>query len=102
MSRHTPALAFFYLADIVIPFLLIASFASWASSAANGTYSALYAALPLPGGHWQSAVSLVALAIVMTVLSVSVRFGRHCALRAKGLAVLADVHRYQHVAADAD
>lgn len=79
MIRHTPALAVFYLSDIVIPFMLIASFASWAASAANGTNSALYAALPLPSGHWQSAASLVAFAIVMTVLSVSVRFGRHFA-----------------------
>ncbi len=79
MIRHTPALALFYLSDIVIPFMLIASFVSWASSAANGTHSALYAALPLPGGHWQSAASLVGFAIVMTVLSVSVRFGRHFA-----------------------
>jgi hyaluronan synthase len=79
MIRHTPALALFYLADIVIPFMLIASFVSWASSAATGTHSALYDALPLPTGHWQSAASLVALAFVMTVLSVSVRFGRHFA-----------------------
>jgi hyaluronan synthase len=79
MIRHTPALALFYLADIVIPFMLIASFASWATSADRGTHRALYAALPLPGGHWQAAVSLVGLAIVMTVLSVSVRFGRHFA-----------------------
>jgi hyaluronan synthase len=79
MIRHTPALALFYLADIVIPFMLIATFASWAWSATYGTHSALYDALPLPTGHWQSAASLVGLAIVMTVLSVSVRFGRHFA-----------------------
>ena len=79
MIRHTPALALFYLADIVIPFMLIASIASWASSATYGTHSALYDALPLPTGHWQSAASLIGLAFVMTVLSVSVRFGRHFA-----------------------
>ena len=79
MIRHTPALALFYLADMVIPFMLIASFASWAASADHGTHRALYAALPLPDGHWQAAASLAGLAIVMTVLSVSVRFGRHFA-----------------------
>ncbi len=88
MILHTPALALFYLADIVIPFMLIASFASWAASAANGTHSALYAALPLPDGHWQSAVSLVALAIVTTVLSMSVRFGRHFAYAPRDLLYL--------------
>ena len=48
----------------------------------------LYAALPLPSGHWQSAVSLIALAIVMTVLSVAVRFGRHFAYAPRDLLYL--------------
>ena len=88
MIRHTPALALFYLADIVIPFMLIATLASWAASATDGSHSELYASLPLPSGHWQSAVSLVVLAVAMTVLSVSVRFGRHFAYAPRDLLYL--------------
>lgn len=88
MIRHTPALALFYLADIVVPFMLIASLVSWGSSAVDGANSALYDALPLPTGHWVAAGSLVALAIVMTVLSVSVRFGRHFAYAPRDLLYL--------------
>lgn len=88
MIRHTPALALFYLADIVIPFMLIATLASWAASATDGSHSELYASLPLPSGHWQSAVSLVILAVAMTVLSVSVRFGRHFAYAPRDLLYL--------------
>ena len=88
MIRHTPALALFYLADIVIPFMLIATLASWVASATDGSHSELYASLPLPSGHWQSAVSLVVLAVAMTVLSVSVRFGRHFAYAPRDLLYL--------------
>jgi hyaluronan synthase len=77
MIRHAPLLAVFYLADIVIPFMLVSCVVSWLT-AASAT-SGLYDSLPLPAVHWEAAVTLVTLAIVMTVLSISVRFGRHFA-----------------------
>jgi len=77
MTRHAPLLAVFYLADIVIPFMLVSSVVSWVT--ASWSTPDLYDSLPLPTVHWEAAVTLVTLAIVMTVLSISVRFGRHFA-----------------------
>ena len=77
MIRYAPLLAVFYVADIVIPFMLVSSIASWLS--ASSLTPDLYGSLPLPTVHWEAAVTVVTLAIVMTVLSVSVRFGRHFA-----------------------
>jgi hyaluronan synthase len=86
MIRHAPLLAVFYVADIVIPFMLIASMVSWvtASSASPSPYSAL----ALPGTHSEAAVALVGFAVLMTVLSVSVRFGRHFAYKPTDLLYL--------------
>ena len=45
-------------------------------------------ALPLPAGVWSSLGAILALTAVMTMLSLSIRFGRHFAYRPSDLAHL--------------
>jgi hyaluronan synthase len=88
MLRHAPVLAIFYTADIVIPFVLIGAFASWAEALATQEKSNLYRGLPLPGTTWQALLIVLSLAIVMTLVSVGIRFGRHFAYRPNDLLYL--------------
>jgi hyaluronan synthase len=88
MLRHAPVLAIFYTADIIIPFVLIGAFASWAEALATQEKSDLYRELPLPGTPWQALLITVALALVMTLVSLGVRFGRHFAYRPNDLVYL--------------
>jgi hyaluronan synthase len=80
MLRHTPLLAVFYVADIVVPFVLTGAFASWAVTLATGTKLALYDSLEL-GRLPQQAIlpTILALSLVTTGLSLAIRFGRHFA-----------------------
>jgi hyaluronan synthase len=88
MLRHAPVLAIFYVADIVIPFVLIGAFASWAEALATQEKSDLYRELPLPGTPWQALLIVLSLAIVMTLVSLGIRFGRHFAYRPNDLVYL--------------
>ena len=85
MLRNAPMLALFYIADIVVPFVLVGSMLSWAFTIATHRRNALYDMLPLPGGSWQPFVAIIALSAVMTMLSMSIRFGRHFAHRPQDL-----------------
>jgi hyaluronan synthase len=85
MLANAPVLAVLYLADIVIPFVLIGSFASWAISIATGDKAALYQSLPLPTDRIQATVIILALTAAMTTISLSIRFARHFAYRARDL-----------------
>jgi hyaluronan synthase len=86
MFRHAPLLAVFYLSDIIIPFMLIASAVSWLTT--SGVRDNPYGTLPLPAGSWQGLIALIGLALLMTVLSMSVRFGRHFAYKPADLLYL--------------
>jgi hyaluronan synthase len=88
MLLHAPILAIFYLADIVVPFVLIGAFASWAEALATGEKWDLYADFPLPTVPWQAFAITLTLALVMTLISLSIRFGRHFAYRPRDLAYL--------------
>ncbi len=81
MARHAPVLAVFFLADIVVPFILMGSFVSWGVTLARGTRSSLYADLPLPGIGWQALLLIAGLAALLSTISLGVRFGRHFADR---------------------
>jgi hyaluronan synthase len=81
MLRKSPVLAVFYLADIVVPFVLVGSFASWTVSLITGARSDFYGSLPLPAAGWQALLFILGLTALMTTLSLSVRFGRHFAYR---------------------
>jgi hyaluronan synthase len=88
MLRHTPVLAVFYVSDIVVPFVLIGAFASWAAALATGDKWDLYADFPLPQVPWQALVITLTLAWVMTLFSLAIRFGRHFAYRPRDLVYL--------------
>lgn len=85
MLRNAPILAIFYLADIVVPFVLVGSFASWAISLVTGSRAELYGALPLPSAAWQAVLMILGLSAIMTMVSLSLRFGRHFAYRPNDL-----------------
>jgi hyaluronan synthase len=88
MLRNTPVLALLYLSDILVPFVLVGSLISWALSMLAGRRLELYQSIPLPDGTWQPLALILALTAVMTVLSTSIRFGRHFAHRPNDLAYL--------------
>ncbi|MGH3679514.1 MAG: glycosyltransferase [Natronosporangium sp.] len=82
MLRRAPVLAVFYLADIVIPFVLVGSLLSWGISLYTGAKAWLYDAVPLlPEQRWQVVPAILLLAGLMTTASLSIRFGRHFAHR---------------------
>jgi hyaluronan synthase len=88
MVREAPVLAVFYMADIVVPFVLVGSFASWGISVATGRKAVLYGQLPLPEAAWSAVVFIIALSAAMTVLSLAIRFGRHFSYRPMDLIYL--------------
>lgn len=88
MLRHAPMLSVFYLSDILVPFILVGSFASWGIAIATGRKAALYGALPLPEQSWQRVALILALTVVMTLASLSLRFGRHFAYSPNDLVAL--------------
>jgi hyaluronan synthase len=79
MMRRAPVLAIFYLSDIAVPFVLVGSFLSWGVSIAIGRKAELYNSLPVPHTHWLGLITLLGLSALLTVLSLSLRFGRHFA-----------------------
>ncbi|GAB7043143.1 MULTISPECIES: glycosyltransferase family 2 protein [Catenuloplanes] len=81
MLQHTPLLAVFYLADIVVPFVLVGSFVSWGVTLVTGRQAELYDALPLPTAPWAALGLILLLSGVLTTLSLALRFGRHFAYR---------------------
>ena len=77
MVGHAPVLAIFFVADIVLPFLLVGTVAGWVYRAASGTGTNLYEAIletytGLTGWFW-----VIALMVVSSVLSMAVRQIRH-------------------------
>jgi len=88
MLIHAPVLAVFYLADIIVPFVLVGSIVSWGISIATRDRAVIYDALPLPDTPWQAVAVILALTALMTMLSLSIRFSRHFIERPRDLAHL--------------
>ncbi len=77
MIGHAPVLAVFFLTDILLPFLLLGTILGWVYRSVSGTGTNLYQAIletytGLNGWAW-----VVALMIVSSVLSMSIRQIRH-------------------------
>ena len=77
MVGHAPVLAIFFLADILLPFLLFGTIAGWVYRSVSGTGVNLYQAIletytGLSGWAW-----VVATMIVSSVLSMAIRQIRH-------------------------
>ncbi|WP_066586760.1 glycosyltransferase family 2 protein [Cellulomonas timonensis] len=77
MLGHAPVLAVFFLADILLPFLLIGTLLGWAYRAISGTGVNLYQAILETYGARSGWLWVVALMLVSTVLSMAVRQIRH-------------------------
>ncbi|MFC1409071.1 glycosyltransferase family 2 protein [Streptacidiphilus sp. N1-12] len=88
MARRAKTLGLFYVADILIPFVLLGTFGSWVVASFHGTRPGLYNELPLPASPVLSFVLLLMLAAMMSALSIAVRFGRHFAYRPRDMAYL--------------
>ena len=82
MVKEARFLALFYAIDILVPFVLLGTFAGWAWAFVVQRQSpGVYDALPLPSNGLEAFGLVVALAIVLSALSLGVRFGRHFAHR---------------------
>jgi hyaluronan synthase len=81
-------LALFYLADIVVPFILIGSYVSWIVALLAGNRSELYGRLPLPESGLLALFSLLVFSAMMTIMGLGIRFGRHFAYRPNDMAYL--------------
>ncbi|WP_329314563.1 glycosyltransferase family 2 protein [Streptomyces sp. NBC_01262] len=88
MLRHAKMLALFYAADVAVPFVLLGTFASWVVAAFHRGRPGIYQDLPLPSDPAKSLVMLVALAALMSLVSIMIRFGRHFAYRPQDLLFL--------------
>ncbi|MFF7470770.1 glycosyltransferase [Streptomyces sp. NPDC008092] len=81
MLRHAKMLWLFYIADILVPFVLLGTFASWAVAAWQRDKPGIYNQLPLPHTPWHALVFVLGLAALMSLISMAIRFGRHFAYR---------------------
>ncbi len=88
MLRHAPVLAVFYLADIIVPFVLVGTFITWVYSLATGAKAHLYGQLPLPSSPPLAVAMILGLSVWMTTISLSIRFSRHFSQRPADLAYL--------------
>jgi hyaluronan synthase len=81
MSAHTPVLAFFFVLDILIPFLLVGATAGWVYRAYTHSGSNFYEPLleAMPG--WTGVAFVVGLALTSSWTSMLVRQSRHLAER---------------------
>ena len=78
MLRHAPLLAFFFLADIMLPFLWLASAISWVVRSYQHTGDNLYEGL-LHTGRAHAFVAIIVLTVVTSTLSMCLRQHRHLA-----------------------
>ncbi|MFE2063098.1 glycosyltransferase family 2 protein [Streptomyces sp. NPDC059467] len=88
MLRHAKMLWLFYIADILVPFVLLGTFASWAVAAWQRDKPGIYNQLPLPHTPWHALVFVLGLAALMSLISMAIRFGRHFAYRPKDMVFL--------------
>ncbi|WP_235502479.1 glycosyltransferase family 2 protein [Kitasatospora sp. Root187] len=88
MLRRAKMLALFYTVDILVPFMLLGSFSSWAVAIWHGSGPSLYEGLPLPVEHWKALLTLLVLAAMLSTVSLAIRFGRHFAYRSTDMLYL--------------
>lgn len=77
MLRHTPMLAFFFVSDIVMPMLLFTILFAWVIRMANHTDINLYAGLlDVEGRPWM-VPTIVAITVLVSAISMTMRQLRH-------------------------
>lgn len=77
MLGHAPVLSIFFLADIILPFLLVGTIAGWIYRSASGTGVNLYEAMLETYGAQAGWFWVIALMVVSSVLSMAIRQIRH-------------------------
>ena len=77
MLGHAPILAMFFLADILLPFLLVGTIVGWIYRAASGTGVNLYQAVLEAYGAHAGWFWVIALMVTSSVLSMAIRQIRH-------------------------
>lgn len=77
MVRNTRTLAFFYVCDIVLPFLLLGTVTGWAYRALTGHDKNLYTGFVLEYGRGPGLAVIVAVTVAASVLSSAIRQSRH-------------------------
>lgn len=77
MLGHAPVLAVFFLADIILPFLLVGTIAGWVYRSVSGTGVNLYEAMLQTYGAQAGWFWVIALMVVSSVLSMAIRQIRH-------------------------
>lgn len=77
MVKNTRPLAFFYLSDILLPFLLLGSFTGWLSRNIRGTEVDLYGDIVGRHGELRGAIMAAAITMTMTLASSALRQARH-------------------------
>jgi hyaluronan synthase len=88
MVREARFLAVFYMIDILVPFVLLGTFAGWVEAAiTHRSGPQMYGSLAL-GEGWHQTAGLVGIIALLSLLSVSVRFSRHFAFTPKDLLYL--------------
>lgn len=85
MIRKSPMLALFYFSDILVPFLIVGTLISWGVGLFIPRDSDLYGSLPFEATGGAGLILLIGLTLLMTVLSVIVRYSRHFAKRASDI-----------------
>ncbi|HEX7095891.1 MAG TPA: glycosyltransferase family 2 protein [Acidimicrobiales bacterium] len=81
MLRNSRTLAFLYVCDILLPFLLLCSVTGWLFRAATSDEEDLFAGFIARYGSEHGYVLIVALTILMGALSSAIRQSRHLAQR---------------------
>ena len=77
MLGHAPVLSIFFLADIILPFLLVGTIAGWIYRSVSGTGVNLYEAMLETYGAQAGWFWVIGLMIVSSVLSMAIRQIRH-------------------------
>ena len=77
MIGHAPVLALFFVADIFLPFLLLGSIVVWVYHLVTGTGTNLYQGFLSTYGWRHGALSIAALTLAASSLSMAIRHQRH-------------------------
>ncbi len=81
MVRHSRTLAFFYICDILLPFLLICTVASWLFRTSASHTPDLFSGFLYRYGRIEGLLIMLTLTIGMSALSSAIRQSRHLATR---------------------
>ena len=89
MMREARFLAVFYAIDILVPFVLLGTFAGWVEAfVTHRNGPKMYSSITLAGAGHEATAILIGLAALMSLVSISVRFSRHFAFSPKDLLYL--------------